>query len=50
MKNDRRLVVSVHLLQRSLAVHVDMADVKPLKKTFAAVLAAPVPPAGSALI
>lgn len=34
VKNERRLVVSIHLLQRSVAVPVDMADVRPLHKKF----------------
>ena len=34
VKNERRLVVSVHLLQRSVAVQVDMADVRPVHQTF----------------
>jgi len=34
VKNERRLIVSIHLLQRSLAVHVDLADVKAVNKQF----------------
>ena len=34
VKNDYRLVVSIHLLQRSLAVEVDLADVHPVARRF----------------
>jgi transcription antitermination factor NusG len=34
-KNNYRLVVSIHLLQRSLGVEVDLADVQPVERRFA---------------
>ena len=33
-KNNYRLVVSIHLLQRSLGVEVDLADVQPVTRRF----------------
>jgi transcription antitermination factor NusG len=34
MKNEHRLIVSVHLLQRSIAAEVDLDCVKPVKPRF----------------
>lgn len=42
IKNDYRLIVSVHLLQRSVAAEVSLDWVKPLKPTFRIPLPLPV--------